>query len=141
MNYLDSLNQSQTDAVECTEGPVRVIAGAGSGKTRALTARYCYLADLLGVDPSAILCLTFTNKAAAEMKNRIRGMVGDFDTGYVCTFHSFCARMLKEDIHVLNYSANFTVIDEDDRNTLLLKVYEDMQLTLKEQPLKNRCHT
>lgn len=136
MNYLDSLNQSQSDAVECTEGPVRVIAGAGSGKTRALTARYCYLADLLGVDPSAILCLTFTNKAAAEMKNRIRGMVGDFDTGYVCTFHSFCARMLKEDIHVLNYPANFTVIDEDDRNTLLLKVYEDMQLTLKEQPLK-----
>lgn len=136
MNYLDSLNRAQTDAVETTEGPVRVLAGAGTGKTRALTARYCYLADLLGVDPSAILCLTFTNKAAAEMKNRIRRNVGDFDTGYVCTFHSFCVRMLKEDIHVLNYPANFTVIDEDDRNSLLLKVYEDMQLTLKEQPLK-----
>lgn len=136
MNYLDSLNRAQTDAVETTEGPVRVLAGAGTGKTRALTARYCYLADLLGVDPSAILCLTFTNKAAAEMKNRIRRNVGDFDTGFVCTFHSFAVRMLKEDIHVLNYPANFTVIDEDDRNTLLLKVYADMQLTLKEQPLK-----
>ncbi|MDE6120851.1 MAG: UvrD-helicase domain-containing protein, partial [Muribaculaceae bacterium] len=136
MNYLDSLNGAQTEAVETTEGPVRVLAGAGTGKTRALTARYCYLTDLLGVDPSAILCLTFTNKAAAEMKSRIRRMVGDFDTGYVCTFHSFCVRMLKEDIHVLNYPSNFTVLDEDDCNTLLLKVYEDMQLTLKDQPLK-----
>lgn len=136
MNYLDRLNDSQLEAVRTTEGPVRVLAGAGTGKTRALTARYCYLTDLLGIDPSAILCVTFTNKAAAEMKMRIRRMLGDFDLGYICTFHSFCVRLLKEDIHVLNYPANFIVADEDDQTSLLLKVYEDMGLTLKELPVK-----
>ena len=68
MNYLDGLNAEQLDAVYATEGPVRVLAGAGTGKTKALTARYCYLADLLGIDPGSVLCVTFTNKAAAEMK-------------------------------------------------------------------------
>ena len=136
MNYLDSLNERQLDAVRATEGPVRVLAGAGTGKTRALTARYCYLTDLLGIDPAAILCVTFTNKAAAEMKQRIRRALGDFDTGFICTFHSFCVRMLKEDIHVLNYPSNFVVADEDDQVALLLKVYDDMGLTLKELPVK-----
>ncbi|MBD5233789.1 MAG: UvrD-helicase domain-containing protein [Bacteroidales bacterium] len=136
MEYLDSLNDRQLDAVRTTEGPVRVLAGAGTGKTRALTARYCYLTDLLGIDPAAILCLTFTNKAAAEMKQRIRSMLGDIDTAYICTFHSFCVRMLKEDIHVLNYPSNFVVADEDDQVDLLLKVYDDMGLTLKDMPVK-----
>lgn len=136
MNYLDSLNQEQLDAVRTTEGPVRVLAGAGTGKTRALTSRYCYLADLLGVDTSSILCLTFTNKAAAEMKNRIAPMIGDFDPAYICTFHSFCVRMLKEDIHTLSYPANFVLIDEDEQADVLQKVYTDMGLTLKEMPIK-----
>lgn len=136
MNYLDSLNDSQLEAVRCTEGPVRVLAGAGTGKTRALTARYCYLADLLGIDPGAILCVTFTNRAAAEMKQRIRGLLGDFDAAYICTLHSFCVRLLKEDIHVLNYPANFIVADEEDQSTLLLKVYADMGLTLRELPIR-----
>lgn len=136
MGYLDSLNDSQLDAVRTTEGPVRVIAGAGTGKTRALTARYCYLTDLLGIDPESVLCVTFTNKAAAEMKQRIRSLLGDLDTAYICTFHSFCVRMLKEDIHVLNYPSNFVVADEDDRVDLLLKVYADMGLTLKDLPVK-----
>lgn len=136
MNYLDSLNQEQLDAVRTTEGPVRVLAGAGTGKTRALTSRYCYLADLLGVDTSSILCLTFTNKAAAEMKNRIAPMIGDFDPAYICTFHSFCVRMLKEDIHTLSYPANFVLIDEDEEADVLQKVYTDMGLTLKEMPIK-----
>lgn len=136
MGYLDSLNDSQLDAVRTTEGPVRVIAGAGTGKTRALTARYCYLTDLLGIDPASVLCVTFTNKAAAEMKQRIRSLLGDLDTAYICTFHSFCVRMLKEDIHVLNYPSNFVVADEDDRVDLLLKVYADMGLTLKDLPVK-----
>ena len=70
MKYLESLNEQQTEAVTTTEGPVRVIAGAGTGKTRALTARFCFLTDMLGIDPAAILCVTFTNKAAAEMKQR-----------------------------------------------------------------------
>ncbi len=136
MDYLDSLNDRQLEAVRTTEGPVRVLAGAGTGKTRALTARYCYLTDLLGIDPAAILCVTFTNKAAAEMKQRIRSLLGDVDTAYICTFHSFCVRLLKEDIHVLNYPANFVVADEDDRVELLLKVYDDMHLTLKDLPVK-----
>ncbi len=136
MTYLDSLNKGQLEAVETTEGPVRVIAGAGTGKTKALTSRFCYLADALGVDPGSILCVTFTNKAAAEMKQRIRRALGDFDLGYICTFHSFCVRLLKEDIHVLNYPSNFIIIDEDDRTTLLQKVYNDMGLTLKELPIK-----
>lgn len=136
MNYLDALNQQQLEAVQTTEGPVRVIAGAGTGKTRALTARYCYLTDLLGIDPSAILCVTFTNKAAAEMKQRIRRLLGDFDSAYICTFHSLCVRILKEDIHVLNYPSNFVVMDEDDQTEMLLKVYADMGLTLKELPVK-----
>ena len=136
MGYLDSLNDGQNEAVTTTEGPVRVIAGAGTGKTRALIARYCYLTDMLGIDPAAILCVTFTNKAAAEMKARVRKALGDCDTGYICTFHSFCVRLLKEDIHVLNYPAQFVIADDDDRVAILQKVYEDMGLTLKEQPIK-----
>ena len=136
MNYLDGLNAEQLAAVRTPEGPVRVLAGAGTGKTKALTARYCYLADLLGIDPSAVLCVTFTNKAAAEMKQRIRSLLGDFDPAYICTFHSFCVRMLKEDIHVLNYPANFVLIDEEDQADMLQKVYTDMGLTLKELPIR-----
>lgn len=136
MNYMDFLNEAQLDAVRATEGSVRVVAGAGTGKTRALTARYCYLADLLGVDTTAILCLTFTNKAAAEMKGRIRKYLGDFDLAYICTFHSWCVRMLKEDIHVLSYPANFVIIDTDDQAEMIQKVYTDMGMTLKQMPIK-----
>lgn len=136
MNYLDSLNEAQLDAVQTTEGPLRVLAGAGTGKTRALTARYCYLVDLLGIDPSAILCVTFTNKAAAEMKARIRSLLGDFDPAYICTFHSFCVRLLKEDIHVLSYPSAFIILDEDDQAQVLQKVYSDLGLTLKELPIR-----
>lgn len=135
MNYLEALNERQLEAVTLTEGPVRVIAGAGTGKTKALTARFCFLTDMLGIDPAAILCVTFTNKAAAEMKERIRALLGDFDLGYICTFHSFCVRLLKEDIHVLNYPSNFIIADEDDRVAMLQKVYQDMGLTLKELPV------
>lgn len=136
VSYLDNLNERQLEAVRATEGPVRVIAGAGTGKTRALTARFCYLTDLLGIDPEAILCVTFTNKAAAEMKQRVRRMLGDFDSGFICTFHSLCVRILKEDIHVLNYPSNFMVMDEEDQKEMLLKIYADMSLTLKELPVK-----
>lgn len=135
-HYLDSLNTEQTRAVTTTEGPVRIIAGAGTGKTRALTARFCYIADMLGVAPTSVLCVTFTNKAAAEMRLRIRKALGDFDLSYICTFHSFCVRLLKEDIHVMNFPSNFAILDEEDRNELLLKVYADMGLTLKDLPLR-----
>lgn len=136
MQYLERLNEQQRQAVTTTEGPVRVIAGAGTGKTGALTARFCYLVDMLGVAPEAVLCVTFTNKAAAEMKMRIRRLLGDFDLSRICTFHSFCVQLLKEDIHVMNLPKKFVILDEEDSKELLLKVYDDMELTLKELPIR-----
>lgn len=82
-NYLSTLNERQLDAVTTTEGYVRIIAGAGTGKTKALTHRYAYLVNELGISTSNILCVTFTNKAAREMSKRIRQMIGDSDTGYI----------------------------------------------------------
>ncbi|MBE5959459.1 MAG: AAA family ATPase [Lachnospiraceae bacterium] len=127
-NYLENLNEEQLKAVTTTEGYVRVIAGAGSGKTRALTSRYVYLVNELGISTSNILCVTFTNKAASEMKNRIRTMIGDQDTGYISTFHGFCVQVLREDIHTMNYPENFMILDSDDMDTILKKVYEESHI-------------
>ena len=88
-DVLEGLNEEQIEAVTTTEGYIRVIAGAGSGKTRALTHRFAYLVNDLGIRAGNILCVTFTNKAAAEMKERIHQLTDDNDTGLVCTFHSF----------------------------------------------------
>lgn len=124
MDILEGLNEEQTEAVITTEGYVRVIAGAGSGKTRALTQRYAYLVDELGISTANILCVTFTNRAANEMKKRIRTMIGDSDTGFVCTFHGFCVQLLREDIHVIQYPKNFVIMDTEDTETILKTVYE-----------------
>lgn len=124
IEVLQGLNEEQKEAVTTTEGYVRVIAGAGSGKTKALTHRYAYLVDVLGISTANILCVTFTNKAANEMRRRIRTMIGDNDTGFVCTFHGFCVQMLREDIHVINYPQNFFVMDTEDTETILKTVYE-----------------
>lgn len=124
-NYMASLNADQLEAVETTEGYVRVIAGAGSGKTRALTCRFMYLVDQMGVSPANILCVTFTNKAAKEMKNRIHAYLGDLDLGMICTFHGFCVKVLKEDGRKIGYPRNFTILDDDDQETILKKVYDD----------------
>ncbi|MBE6034936.1 MAG: hypothetical protein E7222_09610 [Clostridiales bacterium] len=121
---LKELNEEQRQAVTTTEGYVRVIAGAGSGKTKALTNRYVYLVKELGISTSNILCVTFTNKAANEMKKRIRSMIGDYDTGFVCTFHGFCVQLLREDIHTMNYPTNFIVMDTEDIETILKNVYQ-----------------
>lgn len=121
---LSNLNNEQLEAVTTTEGYVRVIAGAGSGKTKALTHRYAYLVNELGISTTDILCVTFTNKAANEMKKRIRGMIGDNDTGFVCTFHGFCVQLLREDIHAINYPQNFIVLDSEDTESILKTVYE-----------------
>ncbi len=131
-SILDGLNEEQKLAVTSTEGFVRVIAGAGSGKTRALTHRFAYLVNELGISTSNILCVTFTNKAANEMKKRIRTMIGDNDTGYICTFHSICLQLLKEDIHVLHYPKNFIVLDTEDQNSILHTIFEDMGLNSKD---------
>lgn len=134
--YLANLNPKQLESVETTEGAVRVLAGAGTGKTRALTSRFCYLSDALGVAPKNIVCLTFTNRAANEMKQRIRAALGDMDLGYICTFHAFCVQLLKEDIHVLNFPKNFVILDVEDQKQLLLKIFEEMNLTLRETTIK-----
>jgi DNA helicase-2/ATP-dependent DNA helicase PcrA len=131
MDMLEGLNEEQRLAVTTTEGYVRVIAGAGSGKTRALTNRFAYLVNELGISTSNILCVTFTNKAANEMKRRIRSMIGDNDTGYISTFHGFCVQVLKEDIHVLNYPKNFIILDTEDVNSILHTIFEDMGLNSK----------
>ena len=128
----DGLDNEQRLAVETTEGYVRVIAGAGSGKTRTLTHRYLFLAKELGISPSNILCATFSNKAAFEMKKRIRTMLNGDDSGYISTFHSFCVRLLREDIHVLKFPKEFLVLDEEDEKSLIKKAYTELGYSLKD---------
>lgn len=120
------LNSRQQEAVEATEGRVRVVAGAGSGKTRVLAHRYAFLVNELGISAGNILCLTFTNKAAQEMKHRIakmvdRGSVNDF----ICTIHSFCVKFLRREIYRIGYPKNFTVIDEEDAKILAKQAMEE----------------
>ena len=130
-DILGGLNEQQQQAVTATEGYVRVIAGAGSGKTRALSHRFAYLVNEVGIMPSHILCVTFTNKSANEMKQRIRRLTGDSDTGYISTFHSFCVSVLQEDINALHYPKSFLVLDNSDIDAMLKIIYEERGLTLR----------
>lgn len=130
-DILSGLNEQQQEAVTATEGYVRVIAGAGSGKTRALSHRFAYLVQEVGILPSAILCVTFTNKSANEMRQRIRRLTGDNDTGYISTFHSFCVTVLQEDSHAVQYPKSFLVLDNSDIDKMLSIVYEERGLTLR----------
>ena len=132
MDDLSRLNEAQRQCVVTTEGPVRVVAGAGSGKTGTLTARYLYLVDALGISPANILCVTFTNKAAMEMKKRIRTRLSDGDLGQITTFHGFCMILLKEDCHVVQYPSSFIVLDEEDKESLLKTVMTDLGLTSRD---------
>ncbi|MBO8157920.1 MAG: UvrD-helicase domain-containing protein [Bacillaceae bacterium] len=137
-HIMDGLNPEQKQAVTETEGYIRVIAGAGSGKTRALTRRYAYLVDGLGIEPSNILCVTFTNKAAQEMRGRVRKLVGgEKDTAYITTYHGFCVRVLREDIHHLYYPKNFVILDVEDQKDILREIYSELGLTLKDQSFSN----
>lgn len=128
----DNLDEDQQNAVTATEGCVRVIAGAGSGKTRALAHRFAWLVLDLGILPSHILCVTFTNKSANEMRQRIHNLTGDNDTGYINTFHGFCVSVLKEDSHAIRYPKNFLVLDNSDVNDMLKVIYEEKGLTLRD---------
>jgi DNA helicase-2/ATP-dependent DNA helicase PcrA len=130
-NILEGLNEQQRQAVTATEGFIRLIAGAGSGKTRALSHRFAYLVNEIGIMPSNILCVTFTNKSANEMKQRIRRLTGDSDTGYISTFHSFCVSVLQEDINAVQYPKSFLVLDNADIDTMLKIIYEERGLTLR----------
>ena len=130
-NILQGLNASQLEAVTSTEGFIRVIAGAGSGKTRALARRFAYLVNEIGILPGNILCVTFTNKSASEMRQRIHNLTGDNDTGYISTFHSFCVSVLQEDSHALQYPKSFLVLDNSDIDSMLKIIYEERGLTLR----------
>ncbi|MBR4530201.1 MAG: UvrD-helicase domain-containing protein [Lachnospiraceae bacterium] len=131
-NLLSQLNEAQLEAVTATEGYVRVIAGAGSGKTRALSHRFAYLTEELGILPGHILCVTFTNKSANEMRQRIHRLTGDNDTGYVNTFHGFCVSVLQEDSHAVQYPKSFMVLDNSDIDDMLKIIYEERHLSLRE---------
>ena len=130
-NLLEDLNEAQKLAVTTTEGFVRVIAGAGSGKTRALTRRFAYLVNELGILPGNILCVTFTNKAANEMRRRIQNLTGDNSTGYINTFHGFCVSVLQEDISAVGYPKSFLVLDNSDIDAMLRIIYEERGLSLR----------
>ena len=122
-DLLQTLNGEQREAVTTTEGYVRVIAGAGSGKTRALSHRFAYLVNELGILPGNILCVTFTNKSAGEMRQRIHNLTGDNSTGYINTFHGFCVSILQEDSHAVQYPKSFLVLDNSDIDDMLRIIY------------------
>ena len=131
----DSLNPTQREAVAATEGPVLVVAGAGSGKTRVLTYRIAYLIRDLGVSPYEILAITFTNKAAGEMKERVEYLVGPVAQNmWVSTFHSACVRILRQEIHRFGYRSAFTIYDDGDANRLITMCIKDLDLDPKRFP-------
>ena len=139
MNWapLNDLNSRQAEAVTSTEGRIRVIAGAGTGKTKALTYRYAYLVNVLGIDPANILCLTFTNKAAAEMRQRIATMVhsGDYND-FVCTIDGFCVKFLRKEIHRLGFPKTFSILDEEDCKSLAKQAMDELGLKRTEKTVK-----
>lgn len=132
MSIYDTLNDKQREAVFTTEGPVLILAGAGSGKTRALTHRIAYLIDEKGVSPWNILAITFTNKAAEEMRGRVDKLVEDgADSVWVSTFHSMCVRILRRYIEGLGFTSDFSIYDSDDQKTLIRQVIKKLELDPK----------
>ena len=122
------LNPRQLEAAQATEGPVLILAGAGSGKTRVITYRIVHLIENLGVRPESILAVTFTNKAADQMKNRVRSQLGTGRSAdpWISTFHSLCVRLLRREIDVLGYSREFTIYDSDDQLQVVKAVMKEM---------------
>lgn len=138
MNLLEGLNDKQQKAVETLDGVVKVIAGAGSGKTKALTHRYAYLVDMVGMSPANLLCITFTNKAANEMRNRIRRMVSvGGETDYICTVHGFCRKVLQEEIYRIGYPKTFSILDEEDQKTLAKQVMDELGINKTQTNIRN----
>ena len=132
MSIYDTLNKQQKEAVLHTEGPLLILAGAGSGKTRVLTHRIAYLIEEQGVNPWNILAITFTNKAAGEMRERVDKLVGfGAESIWVSTFHSTCVRILRRHIDLLGYDNNFTIYDSDDQKTLMKDVCKMLQIDTK----------
>lgn len=132
MSIYDTLNEPQRQAVLQTEGPVLILAGAGSGKTKALTCRAAYLIEEKGVSPYQIMAITFTNKAAGEMRERISQMVGCGSEGiWVATFHSTCVRILRRYIDRIGFDTNFSIYDADDQKTLMKELCKRLEIDTK----------
>lgn len=136
---LASLNPAQREAAECTRGPLLVLAGAGSGKTRVLTYRIAHMIADEGVRPWQVLAITFTNKAAAEMRERLEALLPPGGTRgmWVCTFHAMCVRMLREDPELAGYRPNFTIYDDDDSRRLVKTIMADLDIDPKQYPLNS----
>lgn len=133
---IDSLNPAQREAVLTTEGPLLVLAGAGSGKTRVLTFRIAHMLGDLGVKPWQILAITFTNKAAAEMRERLAALIPSGTRGmWVCTFHAMCVRMLREDADLLGYTGQFTIYDDDDSKRMVRDIMQALGIEQKQFPI------
>ena len=135
MSIYDTLNNEQREAVFCTEGPLLMLAGAGSGKTRSLTHRIAYLIEEKGVAPWNILAITFTNKAAQEMRQRVDALVGyGSEDIWISTFHATCSRILRRHIDLLGYDRNFTIYDASDQKSLMKEVLKEMKIDTKQFP-------
>ena len=132
-NYLESLNESQREAVEITSGSTLVLAGAGSGKTRVLTYKLLHLLIKKILTPNQILAVTFTNKAAAEMKSRVSAMVNfPIDRMWLGTFHSLCLKILRKHYEKINLKQNFVIIDTDDQLKLIKKICDQEKIDTKD---------
>ncbi|MDO8964713.1 MAG: UvrD-helicase domain-containing protein, partial [Coriobacteriia bacterium] len=133
---MSDLNPAQRDAVVTTEGPLLVLAGAGSGKTRVLTYRVAHIVGDLAVDPHRILAITFTNKAAAEMRERLHAIAGPASRAmWVMTFHAFCVRILRREAGLLGYGTSFSIYDEDDRKRMMASVIAGLDIDPKRFPV------
>ena len=133
---IDGLNPAQREAVLTTEGPLLVLAGAGSGKTRVLTFRIAHMLGDLGVKPWQVLAITFTNKAAAEMRERLAALIPSGTRGmWVCTFHAMCVRMLREDADLLGYTGQFTIYDDDDSKRMVRDIMQALGIEQKQFPI------
>ena len=135
---LSGLNPAQYEAATCTRGPLLVLAGAGSGKTRVLTFRIAHMIADEGVRPWQVLAITFTNKAAAEMRERLGALLPGGTRGmWVCTFHAMCVRMLREDPELIGYQPNFAIYDDDDSKRLVKAIMSDLSIDTKQFPINS----
>lgn len=142
MDLLSGLNKEQKEAVLHNEGPLLILAGAGSGKTRVLTHRIAYLIEQHGIFPSNILAITFTNKAAREMRERISGLIGDLSNDmWVGTFHSICIRILRRDIEKLGYDRSFVIYDTQDQQVVVKECLKELSINDKNFPPKSVLET
>ena len=129
MDLYKDLNNNQVEAVKALDGRIRVVAGAGSGKTKVLSHRYARLVEEIGIPPSNILCITFTNKAAQEMKKRIGTLTSLYNVNdFICTFHGLCVKILRKEIYRIGYPSNFQIMDIEDSGIIAKNVFEEMKL-------------